>query len=180
MSPWKAIVLGLALALSASCAAVPDPDQAAPASPPDREQFVNGGVNAFMERRCGALDCHGQIGRPLRIYSSLALRRVPPDKPRAERPVGPTTPDEKIDNYLSVAYLEPEAIGYLNASKGDYRDLLLLKKPVGMENDGVRHKGGPVLREIGDPGYRCLESWMKGAVRTQDCVDATSDRGGLR
>ena len=33
---------------------------------PDQNQFIQaGGVNEFMMVRCAALDCHGQIGRPL-------------------------------------------------------------------------------------------------------------------
>jgi len=174
--PWKAIVIGLCLAALGSCAAIPDPDQRAPAFPPDFEQFVRkDAVNDFMERRCGALDCHGQIGRPLRIYSELGLRKTKPDKPFTERPpVGTaTTADEKLDNYLSVVNLEPEALGYSHATKAEYRDFLLLKKPRGLENNGVRHKGGPVLREIGDPGYECLLSWIRDEVSTADCKAAT-------
>lgn len=171
--PWKAIAIGLCLAAAGSCAATPDPNQIAPSSPPDRDQFINGGVNAFMERRCGGLDCHGQIGRPLRIYGSLGLRKTDPDKPFAPRPPGDTTMDEKIDNYLSVVDLEPEAMGHSHASGGKYRDFLFLLKPLGVENNGVRHKGGPVLRDIGDPGYTCLVSWIGGAVSTKDCEDGT-------
>jgi hypothetical protein len=173
MSPWQAIAFGLCLAAGASCAAVPDPEARALDSPPDREQFINGGVNDFMEKRCGALDCHGQIGRPLRLYGKYGLRKTPPGQPDAPRSEADTTADEKNDNYLSVVNLEPEAIGYLNASKGDYDDFLLLKKPVGAENGGVRHKGGPVLSAADDPGFRCLVSWIKGRVATEDCVKAT-------
>lgn len=165
-------MLGLGLATLGSCAMVPDPAEPAPALPPDREQFINGGVNKFMEKRCGALDCHGQIGRPLRIYSGDGLRKTKPDRPDAARPDTPTSDDEKIDNYLSVVNLEPEAIGLSRATDGAYRDFLLLKKPLGFE-DGVRHKGGPVLRQINDPGYDCLLSWIRGAVVTQACAEGT-------
>ncbi|MDB4934450.1 MAG: hypothetical protein JWP87_1422 [Labilithrix sp.] len=167
------VAIALGVAACASCAVVPDPNQAAVVSPPSREQFIMGGVNDFMERRCGALDCHGQIGRPLRIYGALGLRKTDPSMPGAERPTTATTDDEKIDNYLSAIDLEPEAIGYANATKGEYDDFLLLKKPLGLENEGVRHKGGPVLRVTGDPGFECLRSWIRGAVRTKDCQDAT-------
>jgi hypothetical protein len=173
----RALALELALAVlvspCGSCAAVPDPEQAALASPPDRGQFIEGGVNDFMERRCGTLDCHGQIGRPLRIYSAIGLRKTDPNTPFAERPIGGTTEDEKIDNYLSVIDLEPEAIGNSNATKGEYDDFLLLRKPLGIENEGVRHKGGPVLRSVGDPGFRCLRTWIAGAVSSDDCRKAT-------
>jgi hypothetical protein len=166
-------LLGLVLAAS-SCASAPDPDEAAPMSPPDRGQFIDGGVSAFMERRCGTLDCHGQIGRPLRIYSQNGLRKTDPNHPDAPRPATATTTfDEETDNYFAVIDLEPEAIGYSNSTKGAYRDFMLLKKPLGLENNGVRHKGGPVLREVDDPGYTCLVSWIGGAVSTKDCTAAT-------
>jgi hypothetical protein len=167
------IGIALSLSLAASCAASPDPNQAAVMSPPDRDQFTKGGVSAFMERRCGTLDCHGQIGRPLRIYGQFGLRRTPPDQPGAPRPDGVTTDDERLDNYYAVVDLEPEAIGYAHATNGADKDFLLLKKPLDIENGGVRHKGGPVLRQIDDPGFRCLVTWIDGTVNSNDCQAAT-------
>ena len=32
--------------------------------------FRTSGVTTVFERRCGSLDCHGSIGRNMRIYSS--------------------------------------------------------------------------------------------------------------
>jgi len=173
MRPLLALAIGVCLAVSASCAVSPDANEPSPvAPPPDRGQFQNGGVELFMEKRCGALDCHGQIGRPLRIYGASGLRKTDPDTPRAPRPNTATTPDEQLDNYLSVVNLEPEAIRFSKTTNGAYRDFLLLKKPLGLENNGVRHKGGPVLRETADPGYNCLVSWIAGAVNQKDCEAA--------
>src|SRR5207253_609317 len=73
---------------------------------PDKEEFINGGVSAMMEARCGGLDCHGQVGRPLRIYGQRGLRLATPETDlRDERP---TTPEERLENYQSVIGLEPE------------------------------------------------------------------------
>jgi len=36
--------------------------------------FRSAGVSTVLEKRCGSLDCHGTIGRNLRIYSSGGLR----------------------------------------------------------------------------------------------------------
>ena len=57
-----------------ACITSVDSGAQSPLALPDQDQFINQGVDAFMEKRCGALDCHGQIGRPLRIYSSNGLR----------------------------------------------------------------------------------------------------------
>jgi len=142
----------------------------APQNPPDKGQFLDGGVNLFMMARCGALDCHGQMGRPLRLYSPNGLRKVKAGDPFADRPVGPLTQEELDDNYASVVGLEPEAIGYARSVNGNYDDYLLLRKPVDDVGGGVRHKGGPVLRTQADPGFACLRSWIAGEVSTPDCT----------
>ena len=71
---------------------------------PDQNEFAQ--VSPVFERRCGTLDCHGQVGRPLRIYSGLGLR-LPNDA--GDTPGnGATTPDEITNNYRAVIGLEPE------------------------------------------------------------------------
>ena len=60
------------------------------------------------EQRCGALDCHGQVGRPLRLYSASGLRKNTGAK--GARDTRPTQPDELLDNYFSVVGLEPEDV----------------------------------------------------------------------
>ena len=66
----------------AACASPPDPNRATLVGfvdptgglDPDPVQFKDQGVSKFLERRCGTLDCHGQGGRPLRLYSGRGLR----------------------------------------------------------------------------------------------------------
>jgi hypothetical protein len=36
-------------------------------------------VSGVLEKRCGSLDCHGGLARPLRIYGNAGLRRPEPD-----------------------------------------------------------------------------------------------------
>jgi hypothetical protein len=136
---------------------------------PDKDQFINQGVNTFMEKRCGSLDCHGQIGRPLRIYSSNGLRKN--DGPKGVRDTRATQPDEILANYYSVVGLEPEEISYGRATEGAFVDFLLLKKPLGIDQGGVRHKGGSVLRST-DSGFECLITWVSGATDQAKCADA--------
>jgi hypothetical protein len=139
---------------------------------PDEAQFTQqNGVSDFLTLRCAALDCHGQIGRPLRLYSANGLRFA--DGPGGARVVGGTSPDEKKQNYLAVIGLEPEGLTQVAVTEGEFNDLLLFKKPLDTEGGGVRHKGGPVIR-FQDDGWDCLTSWAAGRdkFRAQSCVDA--------
>ncbi|MBK8258312.1 MAG: hypothetical protein IPK82_37295 [Polyangiaceae bacterium] len=43
----------------------------------DEDAFI--AVSEVLERRCGTLDCHGAIARPLRLYGNAGLRRPEPD-----------------------------------------------------------------------------------------------------
>lgn len=164
LATWGA-ALGLML-FGTSCSAV-DSNAIAPLALPDRDQYVNQGVSTFMEKRCGALDCHGQVGRPLRIYSSTGLRK---NLVKGERDTRATQPDELLDNYYATVGLEPEEISRSRVTGGAFTDFLLLKKPLGIEGGGVRHKGGPVLRST-DPGFECLLTWISGAVNKAKCED---------
>lgn len=161
------VVLSLVPAL-----ACVEQEQSDVVSSPDRREFIEGGVSEFMERRCGALDCHGQVGRPLRIYSQLGLRlRAGPD---GARDVSATTPEERLQNYFSVVGLEPESIGDTVRTQGDYIDYQLLLKPLDESGGGVRHKGGPVLRMSDtDPGWMCLHGWISGRHDPAQCRAAT-------
>ena len=133
---------------------------------PDRTEYKTS-VSPFMEKKCGALDCHGQIGRPLRIYSQFGLRKTAAG---GVRDTGPTTDAELTDNYFATDGLEPEDISDSLLSNGAFNDFLLLKKPLDISGGGVRHKGGPVLRG-GDPGFDCLYSWISGKVNAANCVE---------
>jgi hypothetical protein len=139
---------------------------------PDQKSFVESKVSLFMERRCGTLDCHGQPGRPLRIYSDWGLRLKPRDD--GSRNGAATTSDEQRANYLSVVGLEPEAMETCFRTKGaDKANFQLLLKPISLENGGIRHKGGPVLRpDNQDSGWQCLYGWVSGEVNKAECEKA--------
>lgn len=135
--------------------------------------FIDGGVSAFMEVRCGSLDCHGQLGRPLRLYSEWGLRQE--NNKDGTRTSGATTANERLANYRSVVGLEPESLAACYASQGAVRDFQLLLKPLGKDNDGIRHKGGAVLRpSTNDPGWQCLYGWASGTPSPTDCQKAAA------
>jgi hypothetical protein len=125
------------------------------------------GVSAMLEKRCGTLDCHGQVGRPLRIYGSLGLRFVYGDA--SDRPgLQPTTDIEHKANYQSVIGLQPELMTEVVQGNAPPEALLLLRKPLQLE----RHEGGQVFVG-GDVTYTCLTSWLSGQIDTTSCQGAT-------
>ncbi|MBX3231259.1 MAG: hypothetical protein KIT84_09980 [Labilithrix sp.] len=140
---------------------------------PDQKSFIDGKVSDYMERRCGMLDCHGQEGRPLRLFSEWGLR-LEADK-NGQRVAKATTQAERVANYRAVVSLEPEELAKCYDTKGeDYTLLQLLKKPLSLENGGMRHKGGPVLTDAEDDnGWKCLFGWASGAVDATACAEAS-------
>jgi hypothetical protein len=112
------------------------------------------GVSALLEHRCGTLDCHGQMGRPMRIFGMYGLRLIAQDA--ANTPgVQPTTQTEYVANYQSVIGLQPELMTEVVQQNAPPTVLMLLRKPMGLE----RHKGGQVINQ-GDDAYTCLTSWL--------------------
>jgi hypothetical protein len=156
------------IALAVSCAV--ENQDGKPGELPDSKSYIEDGVSQFMEVRCGAIDCHGQVGRPLRIYSQNGLRYRAGESGRVS---GPTTNEERQENYLSTVGLEPEALSECFLNGGATFRFQLLQKPLDMANDGVRHKGGPVLRPAeNDHGWQCLYGWAQGELDPEECKQA--------
>ena len=113
-------------------------------------------VSRVMEARCGTLDCHGQMSRPLRIFGQQGLRL--PMKPEpgyvTAGTVG-TTPAELLENYASMIGLEPEKTEKVVDGQAPPDSLTLVRKPRLTE----KHKGGKIWSE-NDPGDACLVKWL--------------------
>lgn len=160
-------IAAAALASASGCAAQSEPVYTFPSE----KQFVDDGVSEFLERRCGTMDCHGQVGRPLRLYAKDGLRLAT----SPERDTKTTTDAERKANYVAVIGLEPEELSLSVQSKGEYVDFMLFKKPLGEEGGGVKHKGGPVLAATQtDPGWVCLRSWVAGSADKAKCAAAAT------
>ncbi|MGH7279937.1 MAG: hypothetical protein ACRELY_00310 [Polyangiaceae bacterium] len=155
------IVIAWASAI-ASCASIPDENRYTVILTPSAAQYQQG-VSFFMERRCGTLDCHGQDGRPMRIYGARGLRL--PNDGGLTPATGDTTPAEQLANFRAVVGLQPEQMTRVVASGGQNPEsLLLLQKPLSLEGGGARHKGGPVIASgQADDGYVCLTQWLANA-----------------
>jgi hypothetical protein len=121
-------------------------------------------LGAMLVHRCGSLDCHGQVGRNLRIYGSQGLRLSSTGIPGN----GVTTTAEYDADYRSAVALEPEIMSQVVEDGGkDPQRLTLVRKPRGEES----HKGGTLII-VGDPQDVCLTSWLAGTTDTASCKTA--------
>lgn len=146
-----------------SCASAPDDGRVTEVITPDYDTYVQS-VDAYLTRRCGSLDCHGQPGRAYRIYSREGYRLYNILDGALVSGQQPTQAEEQRANFQALVALEPEEMSRLMGRQGvDPNRLIFLRKPLKIE----RHKGGPAMAED-DPGYRCVVAWLSIPV-----VDAT-------
>ncbi|HKU43150.1 MAG TPA: hypothetical protein VJR89_33550 [Polyangiales bacterium] len=121
-------------------------------------------VSDMLGARCGTLDCHGQVGRPLRLYTSRGLRLAADD----ESGHGGTRTAEHTANLRAVLGLEPELTCEVLADRGrEPERLTLVRKAFGSE----QHTAGEVLARR-DAGRACLLSWLAGRVDPERCESA--------
>jgi len=129
---------------------------------PSRVEFKR--VGDATQLHCGTLDCHGQIGRNMRLYGHYGLRLDPNDNPLE----APTSPAEYDASYWSVVGLEPEALSKVIADFAKLETLTLIRKARGIE----KHKGGQLMTE-GDSLDRCIVGWIIGAFEADACNAVT-------
>ncbi|MFO0758205.1 MAG: hypothetical protein U0359_17040 [Byssovorax sp.] len=112
------------------------------------------GVSAYMERRCGTLDCHGSIYRPMRIYGRIGLR----DPSDNNVTGGNGTTVRELDlNYDSVCNVAPEEMSKAVDDDGASAEkLIILQKARGVQG----HKGGVVVLQ-GSEADQCLLGWLQ-------------------
>jgi|GEM_PF-1586799 len=128
--------------------------------------------SAVMERRCGTLDCHGHVSRPLRIFGQYGLRRPEPEgSPNVENYADyysggkeQTTLAELEDNYRSICALEPELLADVFAKTASPDVLTIVRKARLRE----KHKGG-LLWNKGEPGDVCMTNWLTGSTDMAQC-----------
>jgi hypothetical protein len=153
--------LALAALLLPACTLVSASDVDSVVGPPQNE-FPP--VDAYLVKRCGSLDCHGQAGRNLRLYGYHGLRLAKGDDPNGR----PTTQEEIDADYDGVVGLEPETMTLVVTHGGEHPEKLsLIAKPAGLEE----HKGGQLFEE-GDAQYTCLTSWLSSNVDANACSKA--------
>jgi hypothetical protein len=129
-------------------------------------------VSAFMERRCGTLDCHGSTLRPMRLLGKYGLR-----DPAQKNVTGgaATTAAELDQNYAAVCNVAPEQMDKAATDFGQSAEkLLVLQKARGVEG----HKGGTIVTK-GTPGDDCLLGWLSGAELSVVAPRCQAALGGL-
>lgn len=155
-----------------SCASSPDRSRATFLLLPDFAVYRDS-VDPYLQRRCGTLDCHGQPGRPYRLYGFSGFRDYAEDAGSGlVSGQQPTTAGEIVANYQATIGLEPEEMSRVIARQGQDPDtLIFLRKPLRKE----RHKGGQVMSEQ-DDGYRCVTAWLR--IRTVRLAGEDTDDPG--
>ena len=118
-------------------------------------------VEPYVSLRCGSLDCHGDKGRPLRLYGAGGLRSRP--ELRGEF----TAPEEVRASVLAFTGVSPD-IG----TADDNARHLAMQKGLAVDAGGLAHVGGDIWASVDEPGYRCLHGWLEGRA---DDVDVQAD-----
>jgi hypothetical protein len=163
-----AALLGGGCAL-AGCTTVPS-DLRIGMDEPNASEAEFAPVANFLDHRCGSLDCHGQIGRNLRIFGCEGMRLDLTDIPQCSRLLGgrATTPAEHQATYRSLVGLEPTLMSFVVDHRGQDPELLtFVRKARGTES----HKGGALITP-GDPQDNCITSWLAGNTDTTACASA--------
>jgi hypothetical protein len=138
---------------------VPDASGSVVLNAPSRSSFPD--VENAMQMSCGTLDCHGQVGRDLRLYGFRGLRLDPRDTPLERF----TTQAEYDASYWSVIGLEPETMSQVVTEKAAHpEELSMIRKARRIEP----HKGGQRMIE-GDDLDRCLVAWLGGGHDDAAC-----------
>jgi hypothetical protein len=153
--------LGAALVAIVAACTQNTSDAPIPVQAPDRASFP--AVADLLDHRCGTLDCHGMVGRNLRIYGREGLRKSANDHPTSHPDA--STQDEYDETYLSLVGLEPEIMSAVVDGGGASPErLTFVRKARGAE----RHKGGQLVTE-GDEEDRCIVSWLAGKTDDATC-----------
>jgi len=163
-----AAAIGSILAL-VRCSSVPS-DLRIGLDAPDSSEQGFGPVAGYLDHRCGSLDCHGQMGRNLRIWGCEGMRLAATDIPQCSRALGgkQATPAENEATYRALVGLEPAVMSTVVASGGQNPELLtFVRKARGAE----AHKGGALITP-GDPQDVCITSWLTGKTDTMACASA--------
>lgn len=147
------------LALVAGCTGPGAPPE--PLAIPDAA-YYEANVQVVVGYSCGSLDCHGDEGRPLRIYARDGLRMS------AELRDQPVTAMEAEENTLAFAGVDP------TAADPDHHVAVL--KPLAESEGGLPHVGEDVWDSRMDDAYVCVRDWLASDLVSADvCARAAAE-----
>jgi len=111
-------------------------------------------IQPLLQAGCASLDCHGDAGRPLRLYARNGLR-----EDIALR--GQDASESELEaNMSAIAWLDPEA--------AQLEDHLLLLKPLAVGAGGMHHIGGDLWSDQSTDLYRCFHAWLRNGLQDAD------------
>jgi hypothetical protein len=125
-------------------------------------------VHPLLEASCATLDCHGQNGRPLRLYSETGLRLRDDLRGQPQDPTMPVTGEELLANVLSIAAVD----GDVDVTSANVDSTMMLRKPLSSAGSGVHHEGRQLWSSRSDVAYVCVRSWLLGTVDADTCAEA--------
>jgi len=120
-------------------------------------------VQPVIAARCAFMACHGNAGRPLRLYAEQRYR-LGISWDDYETPI---TDAELAANFKMVG-------GFVSTKSGEAN--LLSEKPLDTRTGGLFHRGkdlygsDDVFLGVDDPGYRILTRFIAGERAPSDCV----------
>jgi hypothetical protein len=159
-------------AVATSCQGIAQQQVGIDAPSDSEQQFAP--VGDYLDHRCGSLDCHGQVGRNLRIWGCEGMRLDPTYISSCNRLIsggGPTTRAEHLATYRSLVGLEPNVMtAVVEGHAVDPELLTFMRKATGLES----HTGGQLI-DVGDEQYVCLVSWLAGDTDATACTNADSN-----
>jgi hypothetical protein len=112
-------------------------------------------VQPYVQTACATLDCHGDRGRALRLYSELGLRDD--DALRSEPVAEASDPVALTFAELDANVRALAAVGLQARSPSEH---LALRKPLASKHGGIHHVGGVHWHSRQDPGYLCLRQFL--------------------
>lgn len=118
-------------------------------------------LQEYVGIRCGSLDCHGDMGRTLRIYAQDGLR---------------------LREGLRFATLDLEEVQHnvrsfsaFPSENADPSNNLILLKGLAVDAGGIAHKGDEVWSSPEAAGYRCIAAWLEGVSAAAACAEAGAE-----
>ena len=138
-----------------ACAACTGTNGVAPVASADLAGYASS-VHPILEARCATLDCHGDPGRPLRLYAETGLRAA--DLLRGQ----PITMDELVANVRALEGVDPGVPA--DAS-------IVMAKPLGR----IDHVGGVVWADPGAAQPTCVRGWLAGSLDAAACRTADAE-----
>lgn len=134
------------IALGAALVACNPPQQGSEPLPATDAAGFEAGVQPVITETCGSLDCHGDPGRPLRLYAERGLRLS-----AALR-----------NTDITAEEIELNAAAFIGVSPGAVDDHLGLLKPLATSAGGMEHLGGDLWSSTDHADYAAIRDWLSG------------------